>query len=258
MLLSVVAAFTVLLVLRLEGKQIDLAVGDEEQRVFSFKDTVKDVLEEQNITLGPDDIVVPALETPVKHQQKVTITRVDKEEFVVEQSIPFETVKQANDRMFKGEEKVTQQGANGLKQLVYQRVLHDGQEVSQQLIKTVVVNEPQAKIIAVGRRAPITVASRSMATSRPVSGDGAISMVATAYTYTGNNTASGTPPCYGTVAVDPRVIPMGTRIYVEGYGEAVALDRGSSIKGSRIDLFFPTRAEAVKWGRRTVKVHIVE
>lgn len=257
MLVSVVAAFTVLLVLRVEGKQIDLKVGDEEQRIFSFKDTVKDVLEEQNITIGPDDIVEPALETPAKNQQKVTITRVGKEEFVVEEQIPFETVRQANDRMFKGEEKVTQQGANGLKQLVYQRVLHNGQEVSQQLVKTVVVSEPQAKIIAVGRRAPITVASRS-AISRPVSGDGGISMVATAYTYTGNNTASGTPPCYGTVAVDPRVIPMGTRLYVEGYGEAVALDRGSSIKGARIDLFFPTRAEAVKWGRRTVKVHIVE
>lgn len=256
MLLSVIAAFTVLLVLKIEGKQISLVVGDEEQKVYSFKKTVKDLLEEQQVTLDSDDIVQPALETPIKNRQRIVITRVDKQQFVVEEEVPYETVRQPSDQLFKGEEKVTQPGINGLDKLVYQRVLHNGQQVSEQLIERITVREPQAKIIAVGRRNPIQVASRSLDAPRSVSGT--ISMVATAYTYTGNNTASGVPPRYGVVAVDPNVIPLGTKLYVEGYGEAVALDRGSAIKGARIDLFFPTRAEAVQWGRRTVKVHIIE
>ena len=61
----------------------------------------------------------------------------------------------------------------------------------------------------------------------------------------------------GTVAVDPRVIPYGSVIYVQGYGYAVALDKGSAIKGYRIDLFFETRQKALKWGVKRVTVCIL-
>jgi 3D (Asp-Asp-Asp) domain-containing protein len=62
----------------------------------------------------------------------------------------------------------------------------------------------------------------------------------------------------GVVAVDPRVIPLGTRLYIEGYGVAVAGDVGSAIKGRRIDLGFGTYAEAIRWGRRNVRVQILD
>ena len=83
-------------------------------------------------------------------------------------------------------------------------------------------------------------------------------MVASAYTHTGNNTASGIYPHYGVAAVDTSVIPMGTKMYVEGYGYAIARDRGSAIKGNRIDLFFETRSEAMSWGVRRVKVYFFD
>jgi len=67
-------------------------------------------------------------------------------------------------------------------------------------------------------------------------------------------TASGLPVGRGIVAVDPSVIPLGTRLYVPGYGEAVAADTGSAIRGNVIDLWFATTAEAYAWGRRTVVV----
>ncbi len=67
-------------------------------------------------------------------------------------------------------------------------------------------------------------------------------------------TASGLPVGRGIVAVDPTVIPLGTRLYVPGYGEAVAADTGSAIRGNVIDLWFTTTAEAYAWGRRTVVV----
>jgi len=83
-------------------------------------------------------------------------------------------------------------------------------------------------------------------------------MEATAYTYTGNKTATGTWPKIGVAAVDPKVIPLGTMLYVEGYGYARAEDTGGLIKGDRIDLFFETEQECIEWGRKNVKVRIVE
>lgn len=83
-------------------------------------------------------------------------------------------------------------------------------------------------------------------------------MLATAYTHTGNPTASGVWPRVGVAAVDTNVIPMGTRLYVEGYGYATALDRGGAIKGQRIDLFMDSESQALQWGAQKVKVYIVE
>jgi 3D (Asp-Asp-Asp) domain-containing protein len=91
--------------------------------------------------------------------------------------------------------------------------------------------------------------------------------IATAYTHapaggdingTGDGlTAIGIPVREGIVAVDPSVIPLGSKIYVEGYGEALAADTGGVIKGNRIDVFFDCREKALQWGRRTVQVRII-
>ncbi len=69
-------------------------------------------------------------------------------------------------------------------------------------------------------------------------------------------TASGLPVGIGVIAVDPTVIPLGTRVFVPGYGPAVAADTGSAIKGRIIDLWMPTTAQAIAWGRRTVTITI--
>jgi 3D (Asp-Asp-Asp) domain-containing protein len=71
-------------------------------------------------------------------------------------------------------------------------------------------------------------------------------------------TATGMVARYGVVAVDPRVIPLGTYVYVEGYGFAIASDTGGAIKGNRIDLCFNSRRESLAWGRRRVTVHILK
>ena len=81
---------------------------------------------------------------------------------------------------------------------------------------------------------------------------------ATAYCYTGNQTATGTWPSRGTIAVDPTIIPLGTRLFVEGYGEGIAEDTGGAIQGHIIDLYMESEDECWDWGRRTVKVRIVE
>lgn len=67
-------------------------------------------------------------------------------------------------------------------------------------------------------------------------------------------TATGIPVGWGVIAVDPSFIPLGTRMFVPGYGEGVAADTGSAVQGAVIDLWFPTCAQALRWGRRTVTI----
>lgn len=92
-----------------------------------------------------------------------------------------------------------------------------------------------------------------------------LEMTATAYApgienngYSGDKTVTGADVRKGIVAVDPKVIPMGTRVWVEGYGEAVAEDQGSAIKGNRIGLAFDSREEALDYGMQKVKVYILD
>ncbi len=87
----------------------------------------------------------------------------------------------------------------------------------------------------------------------PPAGGGRITVSATGYSLAGR-TATGVAVGYGIVAVDPNVIPLGTRMSVPGYGEGVAADTGGTVRGTRIDLWFPTRAEALAWGTRTVTI----
>jgi len=112
--------------------------------------------------------------------------------------------------------------------------------------------EAQARRVAVAQ----TVSAR---TSTPVAkvssptGAGTLTVTSTAYTLQGT-TATGAPVGYGVVAVDPSVIPLGTRMTIPGYGEGVAADTGGAIQGAVIDLWFPTAAAAAGWGRRTVTI----
>lgn len=86
-----------------------------------------------------------------------------------------------------------------------------------------------------------------------------MSMEVTAYCYTGSKTASGTWPKAGTVAADTSVLPFGTKVYIPGYGIGTVEDRGGEIRGARLDVYLPTRAAAIEWGRKkNVEVTIVE
>ena len=89
----------------------------------------------------------------------------------------------------------------------------------------------------------------------PVASGSTMVVSATGYALTGR-TATGIPVGVGVAAVDPSVIPLGTRFEVPGYGQAVAADVGSAVRGAKIDLWFPTRAQALAWGRRTVTITI--
>jgi 3D (Asp-Asp-Asp) domain-containing protein/peptidoglycan hydrolase CwlO-like protein len=87
----------------------------------------------------------------------------------------------------------------------------------------------------------------------PPQGGSKVTVSSTGYCLRGT-TATGIPVGWGVIAVDPSFIPLGTRMFVPGYGEGVAADTGSAVKGAVIDVWFPTCAQALQWGRRTVTI----
>lgn len=100
---------------------------------------------------------------------------------------------------------------------------------------------------------PATPTGTTPAPAAPARGGRTITVSSTGYSLPGH-TATGLPVGWGVVAVDPSVIPLGTRLTVPGYGEGVAADTGSAVRGATIDLWFPSLAQARAWGRRTVTI----
>ncbi len=231
---------------------VSIAVDGQELQLRTRGQTVKDVLEEYGINIGAEDEVAPGCDAPVLPGTKVHIARIQTDTVVDETAIDYEVKKEYTTRLPQGSTRVAQEGREGTERRTWQVTYRDGNEVNRQLVSREVISAPANKVVMVGSGMIISRGGENIRYSK------VMNMLATAYTYTGNNTASGTAPHYGVAAVDTGVIPMGTRLYVDNYGYATALDRGSAIKGNRIDLFFETRSEAVNWGLRKVKVYILD
>jgi len=127
----------------------------------------------------------------------------------------------------------------------------------ERLNSTSVASLESAAQAAQSKAAVIVVAPAATAapvSSTPVAGgERRMAVVATGYAL-GGSTATGIPVGWGVVAVDPSVIPLGTRMSIPGYGEGVAADVGSGVSGAMIDLWFPTDGQARAWGRRAVTI----
>lgn len=206
-----------------------------------------ELLTREGITLGPGDRVETNLGSEDPHQY-IRVIRVEDSIEVQQQPVDPPVVRRPDRYLPPGQEKVVQEGQPGVRYYKYQVRKENGVEVERRLVDTWVEIQPSPKIVAYSSRAYPEVTARA--------GD-TLMVIATAYTHTGNRTATGIWPYRGVVAVDPRVIPLGTRLYVEGYGYAVAQDTGGLIKGKRIDLFMDSAGEAMRWGRRQVTVRIL-
>lgn len=204
------------------------------------------------ITLDPLDEIRGNFDKNVVPLQ-LTVVRIKKEVLEQEEVVPFNRQYTLDANLKEGQSKVVQEGASGLAQVKYLVHYENGEEKNRQVLEKKVIAEPQEEITAWGTRGTIKISSRSMQSPRRM-----LQMEATAYTHTGNVTFTGVYPRIGTIAVDPKVIPLGTRLWIEGYGYGIAQDTGGLIKGNIIDLFMDTEAECFRWGRRQVKVYILE
>jgi 3D (Asp-Asp-Asp) domain-containing protein len=218
--------------------------------------TVGELLRLLGITLSPLDRTDPAPTEPITNGLEVWVTRVTRSDVAEECVLPSKTVVLAEPDLPAGYTKILAHGNDGLTRRVWRVWEKDGEETSRGLIGEEIVTEPADTVVIRGTRGAPT---RGGDWRRP------LAMTATAYDpgprscgrYADGYTATGVKARKGVVAVDDRVIPMGTRLYIPGYGFAVAADRGSAIKGMRIDLCYNTYHEAIEFGRRKVKVYLL-
>lgn len=184
---------------------------------------------------------------------------------ISDKEIPYETEYIESDQLPPGASRIQEKGETGVRREVVKIFEIDGQPIDRQVQSSFELKSPKKEVIIRNTQPPPkkkVIIQKPQAQS--VEADLAkldivktLDVEATAYTYTGNNTATGIKPREGIIAVDPKVIAMGTKVYVEGYGYAVAADTGSAIRGNKIDVFFSTFRQCIDWGRRSVKIHIL-
>lgn len=173
-----------------------------------------------------------------------------------EQPVDVQVIHQRDDTMRKGEQEVVQEGAAGLIAVQEEILYQDGKEIKKQIISQNEIKQMVPTIIKEGTR-DVVETSRGVVRYREV-----LTMEASAYLPGDGDgrgiTASGMVAQRGVVAVDPNVIPLGTRLYIPGYGMAIAADTGGAIKGHRIDLLMDSYGEAMEFGRRSIEVYVLQ
>ncbi|MCD5326088.1 MULTISPECIES: G5 and 3D domain-containing protein [Pontibacillus] len=247
--------------------KVALNDGGETSEIWTTANTVNDFLKQQAISLNELDRLKQKESASLsKDQNEVTITRVEKVTDVVEETVDYAVVKRNDKSLAKGKEKVVQNGEEGQVVKQYEVTLENGEEVDRKLVKEESKKDSKDKIVAIGTKVQ-QVQSSQPQISRSNSSSGVqktLYMHATAYTAycagcsgvtsTGINLRAN--PNQKVIAVDPNVIPLGSKVWVEGYGYAIAGDQGSAIKGNRIDLFMSSKSAANSFGRRNVQVKV--
>lgn len=233
--------------------------------------TVKELLSDLKIKVDDDDIVIPDLDTELKSEGKISIIKVDVKVIEKEVEAPFKTIKKKNKELTHKQSRILVQGVNGKNKVKCKEYYAGDKLIKEEVIHVESLVKPIDQVFEEGTKDVFTN-DRGDFTARK-----AIKMVATAYEAgprsTGKRpgdkgygiTASGARAKRGTVAVDPRVIPLGTKLYVKSltpgvpdYGFAIAQDTGGAIKGNKIDLFMDTVWECLQFGRRPVMVYILK
>ncbi|WP_153723273.1 G5 and 3D domain-containing protein [Sporosarcina cascadiensis] len=256
--------------------QVTVKDGGKESSHWSTSTTVADFLREQNIRLNElDKVVGDSKATLTSSNATVKIARVEKVTDVVEEAENFKVQTKADPKLLKGHEKVVQEGKKGKVQRKFEVTKKNGKVVSRELVSEKVIEKPTHKVVNVGSKVMVASANTASASqskgnvgvSRGNEPSGGREFYANASAYTAycngcsGRTATGIDlranPNLKVIAVDPSVIPLGSKVWVEGYGYAVAGDTGGAIKGNRIDLHMPTKAAAYQFGRRTVKIKVI-
>jgi 3D (Asp-Asp-Asp) domain-containing protein len=192
-------------------------------------------------------------ESQLSSNMVINLSSITEKIVTKKESIAFDTEIRENPNLMEGEEKVIQEGKDGALE-IYTTERYSGDKlVSSQITGEKLIQEAQNKIIERGTKSKNQIDGYTYSK--------AINVKATGYTPydAGCNgiTATGTQAKKGVIAVDPNVIPLGTKVYIPGYGKAIAEDVGGAIKGNKIDLCYTSKAEAFGWGVRNVTVYIL-
>lgn len=239
---------------------VRLATASGTKTIVTTANDVGALLEEQGIHLGKHDVVRPSLSDPIVAYATVRITRVVKWVATEKHRVAERTVHEIDFSLPPGKTKILRHGQPGVSETMIDYTQTDG-KLRKHVVATRLLQKPKTRIVAegVGTQNAIADFARRGLEKTAYIASGAMQMVATAYTAQcagcSGYTATGYRAGHGIVAVDPRVIPLGTRLYIPGYGFAIAGDTGGAIRGNRIDLGFDSLSGAIAFGRRLVKVY---
>lgn len=230
----------------LSSRQITIRSRDGRIRIHSPAGTVGEALVDAGLPLQGFDYSLPPPEDPIPPDGRIRVVRVEESVTMNVEPLPFETEYQPVADLDIDNRKIVEPGSYGL---VAERVrvrLEDSQEVSRHVEAEFISQEPQSRVIGYGTKVvPLTVDTDA----GPIQYWRALNMYAVSYNPTsagGTITASGLPLQKGVAAVDPSYIPLGTRLYVPGYGQALAADTGGGVRGRMIDLGY-SDSDYVSW-----------
>lgn len=232
--------------------------------------TVADALEKAGIVLEGDDYTEPALNSLVTAGSKIEVHRVDYHDRVETQAVPYDTEYIYTSLYFRNKERTTtvQHGSAGEQTVTTRDRYVDGELENSMVVDVTTTVEPVDHVIKTyGDGAPVSpLTGPDGTTNAPASYSQVLTGKATGYYSRGGKGSSGLGLGYGTVAVDPDVIPYGTLLYITStdgrfvYGYALATDTGIALQNGQIlvDLFYETYAESVINGAIQVNVYVVE
>lgn len=247
---------------------VTLVNGVDKKKVWSTSTTVADFLKQQEIHINEFDRVEQRMDELVNPNDVIQVVRVEKVTDVVEVATDFAVETRKDKNLLKGKEKVVQEGKKGLTKQTFEIISENGKQVSRILKNEEVVKDSAKKVVSVGTKVVTASVSRgttSQASNTSPSGGKEFYVSSTAYTAfcTGCSgvTATGidlrSNPGLKVIAVDPSVIPLGSKVWVEGYGYAIAGDTGGAIKGMKIDLFMADKNQALGYGRKQIKIKVI-
>lgn len=239
--------------------------------------TVADVLTKGAITVSGDDLMNMAMTQQVTPGTEIVINRITYQDKTENRDIPFDTVQTSTAALKRGHSDIARQGEVGTLQVTSKQTLKDGVVIEENVLSETVIKEPVSAHVRVGTAMQTPVVKDATPDSLvldekgiPVSYSKVLSGKSAAYTAGANaRTASGRKAAIGTVAVNPNVIPYGTKLYIVSsdhryvYGYAVAADTGTALMDGRIvvDLYFGARstgyAASCKWGIKNVDIYVL-
>jgi len=234
---------------------VRLTADGQTRRIFTSTTTLQGFFQEQHIVLGPSDFTTPPLDSPIGHNTAVKLTRVTTEiQIQISSGTPVVTWQMHTRDNLRSA--LAQKGYSTIVKDKIQITKHDGIEISRATLSETKSRQPFFNLLLFNK-AGQPMQKYNLLTCKM------LKMRATGY-YVGEKTVpsdvtfTGHKFQHGLVAVDPKVIPLRSRLYVEGYGYAYAADTGSRIKGLRIDLAVKDKYEEAKYNRHNVPVYILE
>jgi len=244
------------------SKNIKLTTNGTEMTVKAPEGTVENALNILGYGITDDDILNVDKNAQIEDDMKITLKKVTYVDEKSTEKISYKTVEKDSDDIMTGESEVSQKGVDGEKEVTKRCKYIDGKYDSTKVIDEKVIKEPVDKIVLNGTKRGTTTDS----SGAPVSYSYMVSGSGTAYTAApGALTATGVPVYEGGVAVNPAIIPYGSKLYIEAadgshvYGYATAVDTGGALMdGSAIvDLFYFSYDDCVSFGRRDVNVYVI-